>query len=133
MNGKSSSSALTPATEWQLDDETRAWAQQQGHLARLGEHGLLAADQKWRTYRATWAPRTAAAWAANWRTWIANERLPAPDRPHLRGLPGGGAPGPAASMTRTEAHTAALLAALDEPNSADCPLPTPAARSPSHP
>ncbi|MDQ0930815.1 helix-turn-helix domain-containing protein [Streptomyces turgidiscabies] len=116
VNGKSSSSALAPATEWQIDDEADAWLRQQGHLARLGEHGLQAADEKWRAYRATWPPRPAAAWAADWRTWIANERPADQGRRHLRGLPGGATPPRAPGMTRSEEHMAALLAALDEPN-----------------
>ncbi|MFJ4831720.1 helix-turn-helix domain-containing protein [Streptomyces sp. NPDC088747] len=117
VNGKSSSSTLTSPTQWQIDDETRAWARQQGHLARLGEHGLQAADEKWRANRATWPPRPAAAWAADWRTWITNERTADHGRRHLRGLPGGGTPTPprAPGMTRSEEHMAALLAALDEP------------------
>ena len=63
-----------------------------------------------------WDPRTADAWAADWRAWIARERTPAPCRPNLYALPGG-TPTPTSTtgMTRTEAHTAALLAALDEP------------------
>ncbi|MFF5537289.1 helix-turn-helix domain-containing protein [Streptomyces cinerochromogenes] len=118
VNGsKSSSSApLIEATEWRIDDGARAWLQQHGHLDRLGEHALQAADEKWRSYRAAWAPRTTAAWAADWRAWIARERTPAPGRPNLYALPGGTpAPTPTAGMTRAEAHTAALLAALDEP------------------
>ncbi|MFK3729912.1 helix-turn-helix domain-containing protein [Streptomyces sp. NPDC088090] len=116
VNGKSSSSSasLTAAAQWEIDDATRAWLRHDGHLARLGEHGLRAADEKWRTYRATWAPRPAAAWGADWRAWIARERTPAPERPNLRALPGGATP-LAGGMTRAEAHTAALLAALDEP------------------
>lgn len=112
VNGKSSSSAqLISAAEWRIDDGTRAWLRHHGHLARLGEHALRAADEKWRTYRATGAPRSPAAWAADWRAWIARERTPTPERPNLRALPGALTPG----MTRAEAHTAALLAALDEP------------------
>ncbi|WP_405526468.1 helix-turn-helix domain-containing protein [Streptomyces canus] len=116
VNGKSSSSSapLISATEWQIDDDARAWLQHHGHLDRLGEHALHAADEKWRTYRATWAPRTAAAWATDWRAWIAREHTPAPGRPNLFALPGG-TPTPTNGMTRTEAHMAALLAALDEP------------------
>ncbi|MCB5905904.1 hypothetical protein [Streptomyces pinistramenti] len=116
MNGKSSSSAPTfvPAAEWQPDDETRAWLRQQGHLARLGETGVGAADEKWRSYRAGWAPRPAAAWAGDWRAWIARGHSPAPGRPSLYALPGGGH-SPAGGMTRAEAHTAVLLAALDAP------------------
>ncbi|MFJ9572110.1 helix-turn-helix domain-containing protein [Streptomyces bacillaris] len=116
VNGKSSSTSafLTAAAQWEIDDATWAWLRHDGHLARLGEHGLRAADEKWRTYRATWAPRPAAAWGADWRTWIARERTPAPERPNLRALPGCAAPR-AGGMTRAEAHTAALLAALDEP------------------
>ncbi|MGY3843959.1 helix-turn-helix domain-containing protein [Streptomyces hydrogenans] len=114
-NGKSSSSAsLITAAQWEIDDATRVWLRHQGHLARVGEHGLRAADEKWRSYRATWGPRPAAAWGADWRAWIARERTPTPERPHLRALPGGSAP-LAGGMTRAEAHTAALLAALDEP------------------
>ncbi|MEV6834641.1 helix-turn-helix domain-containing protein [Streptomyces sp. NPDC051133] len=116
VNGSNSSSSapLIPATDWQIDDDARAWLQDHGHLDRLGEHALHAADEKWRTYRATWAPRTAAAWAADWRAWIARERTPAPGRPNLYALPGG-TPNPTPGMTRSEAHMAALLAALDEP------------------
>ncbi|MEU0253119.1 helix-turn-helix domain-containing protein [Streptomyces sp. NPDC006184] len=115
VNGKSSSSAqLIAATEWQIDEAARAWLQHHGHVDRLGEHGLQTADEKWRSYRAAWAPRTAAAWAADWRAWIAREHTPAPGRPNLYALPGG-SPAPTAGMTRAEAHTAALLAALDEP------------------
>ncbi|GAB2804054.1 DNA-binding protein [Streptomyces chlorus] len=116
VNGKSSSSSvpLISATEWQIDDGARAWLQRHGHLDRLGEHALHAADEKWRTYRASWAPRTAAAWAADWRAWIAREHAPTPGSPNLYALPGG-APASATGMTRSEAHMAALLAALDEP------------------
>jgi hypothetical protein len=116
VNGKSSSSSapLISAAEWQIDDDARAWLRHHGHLDRLGEHALHAADEKWRTYRATWAPRTAAAWATDWRAWIAREHTPTPGRPNLYALPGG-TPAPATGMTRTEAHMAALLAALDEP------------------
>jgi hypothetical protein len=116
VNGKSSSSSapLISAAEWQIDDDTRAWLQHHGHLDRLGEHTLRAADEKWRTYRATWAPRTIDAWAADWRAWIAREHTPAPGRPNLYALPGG-TPTAATGMTRSEAHMAALLAALDEP------------------
>lgn len=79
MNGKSSSSApLIPATQWQIDEDTRAWLQHQGHLARLGDHALRTADEKWRSYRAVGIPRSAAAWAADWRAWIARERTPRP-------------------------------------------------------
>ena len=116
VNGKSSSSSapLISATEWEIDDDARAWLQQNGHLDRLGEHALHAADEKWRTYRAAWAPRTAAAWTADWRAWIAREHTPAPGRPNLYAVPGG-PPTPTTGMTRSEAHMAALLAALDEP------------------
>jgi hypothetical protein len=117
VNGSKSSSSSVPlisATEWTIDDEARAWLQHHGHLERLGEHALQAADEKWRAYRAAWAPRTAAAWGADWRAWIARERTPAPGRPNLYALPGG-TPTPPSGMTRAEAHTAALLAALDEP------------------
>ncbi|MCZ4506766.1 helix-turn-helix domain-containing protein [Streptomyces sp. ActVer] len=117
VNGKSSSSApLISATEWQIDDNARAWLQHDGHLDRLGEHALHAADAKWRTYRSSWDPRTADAWAADWRAWIAREHTPTPGRPSLYALPGG-TPTPTSTngMTRSEAHMAALLAALDEP------------------
>lgn len=109
------SSSTGPAIEWQVDEQALAWAQQQGHLDRLGEQGLRAADEKWRVYRAAAAPRTAAAWGADWRAWVARERTPAPGRPNLYALPGGATPPAAAGMTRADAHTAALLAALDEP------------------
>ncbi|MFF0793888.1 helix-turn-helix domain-containing protein [Streptomyces spiralis] len=117
VNGKSSSSSapLISATEWQMDDDAHAWLQQHGHLDRLGEQALRAADEKWRAYRATWAPRTAAAWAADWRAWIAREHTPTPGRPNLYALPGGTPSPPTPGMTRSEAHMAALLAALDEP------------------
>lgn len=116
VNGKSSSSSpLISATDWRIDDDTRAWLEHQGHLARLGEHALRAADEKWRAYRAAWAPRSAAAWGADWRAWIAREHTPTPGRPNLYALPGGN-PVPGGGMTRAEAHTAALLAALEEPN-----------------
>ncbi|MFD5257479.1 helix-turn-helix domain-containing protein [Streptomyces bobili] len=115
VNGKSSSSApLISAIEWQIDANARAWLQQHGHLDRLGENALHTADEKWRTYRSSWAPRTADAWAADWRAWITREHTPAPVRPNLYALPGG-TPAPTTGMTRSEAHMAALLAALDEP------------------
>ncbi|MGC0328052.1 hypothetical protein RKD23_001042 [Streptomyces sp. SAI-170] len=115
MNRRYSSSgaAVTSASEWQVDPATHAWAHQQGHLARLGEDGLRAADAKWRAHRADFKPRPAGAWAADWRSWIAREH--APGRPSLYALPGNGGSGPAGAMTRAQAHTAALLAALDEP------------------
>ncbi|MET9956418.1 helix-turn-helix domain-containing protein [Streptomyces sp. NPDC006339] len=108
----SSGAAVIPAAEWQVDPATHAWARQQGHLDRLGEQGLHAADAKWRAHRAAFEPRTAGAWAADWRSWIAREH--APSRPSLYALPGGGSAAPG-GMTRVEAQTAALLAALDEP------------------
>ncbi|MFH8403757.1 helix-turn-helix domain-containing protein [Streptomyces sp. NPDC018019] len=113
VNGKSSSSTPTTVDEWHLDDAARTWAQQQGHLDRLGEHGLLAATEKWRTYRHTAAPRARAAWAADWRAWVARERPAAPGRPALYALPGG-TPASAPGRTRAQAHTAALLAALED-------------------
>ncbi|MEU6964336.1 helix-turn-helix domain-containing protein [Streptomyces chrestomyceticus] len=103
---------LVPAGEWQVDPATHAWARQQGHLERLGEEGLAAADAKWRVHRAVWKPRSAGAWAADWRSWIAREH--APGRPNLHAVSGDG-PAKPGGMTRAEAHTAALLAALDEP------------------
>ncbi|MFE5094606.1 helix-turn-helix domain-containing protein [Streptomyces sp. NPDC056638] len=108
----SSGTAVTSASEWQVDPDTHAWARQQGHLDRLGEEGLAAADAKWRVHRADWKPRSAGAWAADWRSWVAREH--APGRPNLYALPGNG-PATPGGMTRAEAHTAALLAALDEP------------------
>ncbi|MGW1602311.1 helix-turn-helix domain-containing protein [Streptomyces eurythermus] len=110
--GSSSGAAVTSATDWQVDPASHTWARQHGHLDRLGEEGLLAADAKWRAHRAGHAPRPAAAWAADWRAWIAREH--APIRPNLYAVPGGGV-APAGGMTRSEAHTAALLAALNEP------------------
>lgn len=104
---------LTSVAGWQIDDASLSWAQQQGHLARLGEHGLQAADAKWRHHRATWGPRPASTWAADWRSWIAREHSPTPQRPNLYALPGG-TPAPQAGMTRAEAHMAALLAAVDK-------------------
>ncbi|MFF8021357.1 helix-turn-helix domain-containing protein [Streptomyces sp. NPDC007896] len=115
VNGKSSSSVpLIPAAEWRIDDGARAWLRHHGHLDRLGEHALHAADEKWRSYRAMSPPRPATAWAADWRAWIAREHTPAPGRPNLYALPGGTS-APQVGMTRAEAHMAALLAALDEP------------------
>ncbi|MFD8589859.1 helix-turn-helix domain-containing protein [Streptomyces sp. NPDC059637] len=111
--GSSSGAPVTPAGDWQIDPATHAWARQQGHLVRLGEDGLRAADAKWRAHRADRGPRPADAWAADWRAWIAREH--APSHPGLYALPGRGGPSHASGMTRAEAHTAALLAALDEP------------------
>ncbi|MEV0774955.1 helix-turn-helix domain-containing protein [Streptomyces sp. NPDC050428] len=107
---------LTPVGEWQADPDTHAWARQQGHLDRLGEQGLAAADMKWRAHRADFEPRTAGAWAADWRSWITREHSPTPNlsRPNLYALHG--ASPASGGMTRTEAHTAALRAALDEPH-----------------
>ncbi|MGW5868328.1 helix-turn-helix domain-containing protein [Streptomyces sp. NPDC055239] len=112
VNRRYSSSGLIPAAEWQVDPETHAWARQQGHLDRLGEAGLQAADAKWRAHRADFKPRTAGAWAADWRSWVAREHPPG--RPALYALPGKAASQPG-GMTRAEAHQAALLAALEEP------------------
>ncbi|MBB5938653.1 helix-turn-helix domain-containing protein [Streptomyces zagrosensis] len=108
----SAGAAVLSAAEWQLDPATHTWAHQQGHLDRLGEQGLRAADAKWRAHRAGHAPRPAGAWAADWRSWVAREH--APTRPNLYAVPGKNTAAPG-GMTRTEAHTAALLAALDEP------------------
>lgn len=69
---------LTSAADWQVDDASLSWTQQQGHLTRLGEHGLQAADAKWRHHRAAWSPRPTATWAADWRAWIAREHSPTP-------------------------------------------------------
>ncbi|MFE8910978.1 helix-turn-helix domain-containing protein [Streptomyces globisporus] len=108
----SSGAASISAAEWRVDPATHTWIRQQGHLNRLGEQGLQAADAKWRAHRADFQPRPADAWAADWKSWVAREH--APGRPNLHAVPGskGSAPG---GMTRAEAHTAALLAALDEP------------------
>ncbi|MFF7947941.1 helix-turn-helix domain-containing protein [Streptomyces griseorubiginosus] len=108
----SSGAAVLSAAEWQVDPATHTWTRQQGHLDRLGEQGLRAADAKWRAHRAGHAPRAAEAWAADWRSWVAREH--APSRPNLYAVPGKNTAVPG-GMTRTEAHTAALLAALDEP------------------
>ncbi|WP_327669482.1 MULTISPECIES: helix-turn-helix domain-containing protein [unclassified Streptomyces] len=108
----SSSAAVTPAAEWQVDPATNTWARQQGHLERLGEEGLQAADAKWRAHRADFKPRSADSWAADWKSWVAREH--APSRPNLYAVSGKNTPAPS-GMTRAEAHTAALLAALDEP------------------
>ncbi|MDX2757346.1 helix-turn-helix domain-containing protein [Streptomyces europaeiscabiei] len=108
----SGGAAVTSAAEWQVDPATHTWARQQGHLDRLGEQGLQAADAKWRAHRAVFKPRPAEAWAADWRSWIAREH--APSRPNLYAVPGK-SPSAPSGMTRAEAHTAALLAALDEP------------------
>ncbi|MEV6512928.1 helix-turn-helix domain-containing protein [Streptomyces sp. NPDC051642] len=108
----SGGAAVTSAAQWQVDPATHTWARQQGHLDRLGEQGLQAADTKWRAHRAGLKPRPAEAWAADWRSWIAREH--APSRPNLYAVPGQ-SPGAPGGMTRAEAHTAALRAALDEP------------------
>ncbi|MDX3715715.1 helix-turn-helix domain-containing protein [Streptomyces europaeiscabiei] len=108
----SGGAAVISAAEWQVDPATHAWARQQGHFDRLGEQGLQAADAKWRAHRADFKPRPADAWAADWRSWVAREH--APGRPNLYAVPGK-APVASGGMTRAEAHTAALLAALDEP------------------
>ncbi|AKH83964.1 DNA-binding protein [Streptomyces sp. CNQ-509] len=114
-NGSKSSSAggaVTSAAGWRPDPATLAWIREQGHLDRLGEQALKAADAKWRAHRADFAPRPAGAWAADWRSWIAREHSP-----HRRGLYAvpGSSPARPGGMTRAQAHTAALLAALDEP------------------
>jgi len=108
----SGGAAVLSAAEWQVDPATHTWARQQGHLDRLGEEGLRAADVKWRAHRADFKPRPADAWAADWRSWVAREH--APSRPSLYAVPGKG-PATPSGLTRAEAHTAALLAALDEP------------------
>ncbi|QFQ97308.1 helix-turn-helix domain-containing protein [Streptomyces phaeolivaceus] len=108
----SGGAAVTLAAEWQVDAATHTWVRQQGHLDRLGEQGLQAADAKWRAHRAGHTPRPAEAWAADWRSWIVREH--APSRPNLSAVPGRATAAPS-GMTRAEAHTAALLAALDEP------------------
>lgn len=108
----SGGAAVTSAEEWQVDPATNAWTRQQGHLDRLGEQGLQAADAKWRAHRADFKPRSAGAWAADWRSWIVREHPPS--RPNLYAVPGKGTAQPG-GMTRAEAHQAALLAALDEP------------------
>ncbi|MFI0108042.1 helix-turn-helix domain-containing protein [Streptomyces parvus] len=108
----SSGAAVTSAAEWQVDPATHTWIRQQGHLDRLGEQGLQVADAKWRAHRADFPPRPADAWAADWKSWVAREH--APGRPNLHAAPGRNSASPG-GMTRAEAHTAALLAALDEP------------------
>ncbi|MFJ2509852.1 helix-turn-helix domain-containing protein [Streptomyces griseoviridis] len=108
----SGGAAVLSAAEWQVDSATHIWARQQGHLDRLGEQGLRTADAKWRAHRAGHAPRAADAWAADWRSWIAREH--APSRPDLYAVPGRNTAS-SSGMTRAESHTAALLAALDEP------------------
>ncbi|MFJ6898213.1 helix-turn-helix domain-containing protein [Streptomyces hokutonensis] len=108
----SSGAAVTSAAEWKVDPATHTWARQQGHLDRLGEQGLQAADAKWRAHRAGFKPRPADAWAADWRSWIAREH--APHRPNLH-AGHGRRPSAPSGMTLAEAHTAALLAALEMP------------------
>ncbi|MBQ0855426.1 helix-turn-helix domain-containing protein [Streptomyces sp. BH-SS-21] len=108
----SGGAAVISAAEWQVDPATHAWARQHGHLDRLGEQGLQAADAKWRAHRAGHTPKSADAWATDWCSWIAREH--APRRPNLYAVPGKNTAAPG-GMTRVEAHTAALLAALDEP------------------
>ncbi|WP_181788326.1 helix-turn-helix domain-containing protein [Streptomyces phytophilus] len=113
-NGSSSSSAggaVTSAARWQPDPAALAWIREQGHLDRLGEQGLKAADAKWRAHRADSAPRPAGAWAADWRSWIAREH--SPHRPGLYAVPAN-SPARPGGMTRAQAHTAALLAAVEK-------------------
>ncbi|MFE4212232.1 helix-turn-helix domain-containing protein [Streptomyces sp. NPDC056844] len=112
----SSGAAVLPAAEWQVDPATHTWIRQQGHLDRLGEQGLQAADAKWRAHRADYKPRPADAWAADWKSWVAREH--APGRPNFHTLPGKNSATPG-GMTRAQAHTAALLAALDEPTGSE--------------
>ncbi|WP_284117152.1 helix-turn-helix domain-containing protein [Streptomyces fragilis] len=84
VNRKDSSvgtAAVTPAADWQVDPATHTWALQNGHVERLGEDGLRAADAKWRAHRSTHPPRPAAAWAADWRSWIARDPPPSPFGP----------------------------------------------------
>ncbi|MFJ2875827.1 helix-turn-helix domain-containing protein [Streptomyces sp. NPDC087298] len=107
----SGGTAVTSAAEWRIDPDTHAWTRLQGHLDRLGAQGLADADAKWRLHRTGWKRRSAGAWAADWRSWIAREHA---GRPDLNSLPGNSSARPG-GMTRAEAHTAALLAALDEP------------------
>ncbi|MFJ3785682.1 helix-turn-helix domain-containing protein [Streptomyces sp. NPDC090093] len=114
VNGQSSSSTPpVPAAQWEIDEGTRNWLRAEGHHVRLGEQALRAADEKWRAYRAASAPRSEAAWAADWRAWITRERPPAPGHRALYALPGGATASPA--RTRSQVHSAALLAALEEP------------------
>ncbi|MFJ3019432.1 helix-turn-helix domain-containing protein [Streptomyces tendae] len=119
LNRRYSSSggaAVTSAAEWQVDPATHTWARQQGHVNRLGQQGLQAADAKWRAHRAGHAPRPAEAWAADWRAWITREH--APNRPNLYAVPGQNSAA-SGGMTPAEKHTAALLAALDEPTATE--------------
>ncbi|AUH40489.1 helix-turn-helix domain-containing protein [Streptomyces sp. CMB-StM0423] len=114
-NGSSSSGAggaVTSAARWRPDPAALAWVREQGHLDRLGEQGLQTADAKWRAHRADSAPRPAGAWAADWRSWITREH--SPSRRGLYAVPAN-SPARPGGMTRAQAHTAALLAALDEP------------------
>ncbi|MFI7351936.1 helix-turn-helix domain-containing protein [Streptomyces sp. NPDC049936] len=108
----SGGAAVTSAGEWEVDAATHTWARQQGHLDRLGEQGLQAADAKWRAHRAGHGPRPARAWAADWRSWITREHTPS--RPSLYAVPGKSTTS-SSGMTRAETHTAILLAALEEP------------------
>ncbi|WP_431034960.1 helix-turn-helix domain-containing protein [Streptomyces sp. P6-2-1] len=111
VNGRySSSPAPIPAAQWETDAASWEWSRRAGHLARLGEAGLRAADDKWRAYRSTSTPRPAAAWAADWRAWIAREHTPAPPQP----TPALGGARPATGMTRADAHLHALLDAVAE-------------------
>ncbi|MFE7115128.1 helix-turn-helix domain-containing protein [Streptomyces sp. NPDC057654] len=124
VNRKYSSggTALTSADTWQPDPDTHTWARRQGHLDRLGEEGLAAADAKWRAHRAGYKPRPAAAWAADWRSWVAREHPPArttPHTPHHTGTGSGAGAVRPGGMTRAEAHTAALLAAVGEPTGSE--------------
>ncbi|MFB7481942.1 helix-turn-helix domain-containing protein [Streptomyces anulatus] len=118
VNGKYSSdaAAVTTVDDWVVDAATHTWATQQGHRDRLGEQGLAAADAKWRAHRAEWEPRPAAFWAADWRSWIAREH--APHRPNIH-TGSGTNPAVKGGMTRADAHTAALLAAIDAPTGSE--------------
>nr|WP_306673245.1 hypothetical protein [Streptomyces sp. UH6] len=107
--------AVTSAADWQVDQVTHTWALQNGHVERLGEDGLRAADAKWRAHRSSHPPRPAAAWAADWRSWIAREHSPTPFGPPNSPHQGRGtSPAAGKGMTRVQAHTAALIAALEK-------------------
>ncbi|MBP5935379.1 helix-turn-helix domain-containing protein [Streptomyces acidiscabies] len=113
LNRRKSSggAAVLPAEGWQPDPAALTWAREQGHVDRLGEAGLREADAKWRAHRAGSARRSADAWAADWRSWVAREHSPHRPARHA----GSGRHSAPGGMTRSQAHMAALLAAVGEP------------------
>jgi hypothetical protein len=115
--------ATTPVTttllplphDWQPDDDLLGWAMASGHAQRLGLDGLDLATAKWVAHRTDTAPRSAAAWRADWQTWIARERPePTPAGPQLRVIPGGAANTSPVRLTPQQQYEALLMAAAKQ-------------------